>query len=272
MPPAPDRPPEPSTLHQAFESVRPLDWGADASRSAVEIAQRHGTGSTWRSLGLLERAAAAEPTVTAQFLACLPPGTTAYQLDRRVKSPESLARKIRDWEDANRRLPIDDLLRYTVLTDTPGELVAAARRTVDDLNDQGWRVTYAMHSYTQGSRYKGLHAYVAPPGSPRTEIQFHSVASVKVKEATTRLYGIERSASATPDERAAARQQCIELSAPLRPPRGIGELTKLGGKRVAVKNYSDSRETAQDNERRAPRDRQRTAPSTTFQRNDGIAK
>jgi len=271
MPPAPDRPLEPSALHRAFESVRPLDWG-DHPSSAADLARVHGTAAAVRSLWLLEQAVAVEPEVTAQFLSALPSGTAPYQLSRRVKSPESLARKIRDWQDANRPFPIDDLMRYTVLTETPDDLVAAARRTVDGLNDHGWRATYAMHSYTEGSRYKGIHALFKRPGLARVEVQFHSVASAKVKEATTRWYEIERSASATPDERTQARWQCVELSAALVQPPGIDGLTRLGGRRVAVNNYSDSRSPApmQEHvlsgaERQAPR-------STTLDRNDGITR
>ncbi|WP_433161149.1 hypothetical protein [Kribbella sp. CA-247076] len=183
-----------------------------------------------------------EPQVTAQFLAALPPGSAPYQLDRRVKAPESLARKIRDSTSQRRRVPLDDVLRYTVLATSPDDLVSSARHTIDCLTDQDWRVTYAMHSYTDGSRYKGLHAYVAVPGVDRVEVQFHSPESVRIKEQTTAWYEIERGAGFSTDERAAARQKCIELSASLSEPAGIGRLTTLGGRPVAVNNYSDSRQ------------------------------
>ncbi|MEI8410109.1 MULTISPECIES: hypothetical protein [unclassified Kribbella] len=210
--------------------------------------------------------------VTAQFLECLPPTASAYQLTKRVKSPESLARKLQDWEDAEKHFHVDDLLRYTVLTETPDDLVAAARHTVDELGSHGWRVAYAMQSYTEGSRYKGLHAYVVPPGLARAELQFHSVASAKVKELTTPWYEIERSATAAPDEREAARLRCIDLSATLRPPKGIGELQSLGGMRVAVKNYSDSRDPARQREGLPPSSTQRAAHLTVLDKNDGIAR
>jgi hypothetical protein len=270
MPPAPDKPPEPITLHQAFEATRPLDWGTPPS--AADITKLHGADATRRSLRLLEQAAAVEPVVTAQFLDALPSGTTPYQLSRRVKSPESLARKIADWEESNDRYPIDDVLRYTVLTETPDELVAAARQTVDAVSDYDWRVRYAMHSYTEGSRYKGIHTNLAVRGAPRIEIQFHSVASVKVKEMTTRWYEVERSATATSDERADARQRCVEASATLSLPRGIDELKRLGGRRVAVNNYSDSRQPAGEQARRTSPSGLPAQHSTTLDRNDGISR
>jgi hypothetical protein len=269
MPPAPGDLPNPISLRQAFETTHPLNWG-DTPLSVAEISRLHGSEAARRALGLLLRAAAVEPTVTAQFLDSLPPSTTAYQLDRRVKSPESLARKIVDWQVTNDRFPIDDILRYTVLTESTDELVAAARRTADSLTERGWRVRYAMHSYSEGSRYKGVHANLVVPGAPRIEVQIHSVASARVKELTTPWYQIERSAASSAAERTLARMQCVEASATLEQPRDIDRLTHLGGKRVAVNNYSDSRKAAaQHAQRSAP---QASPHSTTLDRNGGIAR
>ncbi|MEU8224468.1 hypothetical protein [Kribbella sp. NPDC048915] len=235
-----------------------------------EISQQYGEAAARRSLELLEQASAAEAAVTGQFLDSLPPGTRAYQLEHRVKSPESLARKLVDWQDTNDRFPIDDILRYTVLTDTSDDLVATTRRTADSLCERGWQVRHAMHSYSDGSRYKGIHAHFVVSGAPRIEVQIHSVASAQVKDLTTPWYRIERSADATPDERGAARQRCVEASATLRTPQGIDELTTLGGKRVAVTNYSDSRKMVEE---RAQRNAAQASPHiTSLEKNGGIAR
>lgn len=265
MPP----PCDPTALHQAFATSRPLNWG-EKPPSLDEITERHGKKATNRSLELLEQAATVEPQVTDQFLDALPTGTSPYQLDRRVKSPESLARKMADWNASGAQDPIDDLLRYTVLTASADELVAAARRTVDAMNDHEWRVRSAMHSYTEGSRYKGIHASLEVNGAPNVEVQFHSVASAKVKELTTPWYQVERSSNASLEDRLAARQQCVEASATLKPPYGIDGLTQLGGQPVDVNNYSDSRKAVQDRAQRS------AAPTSsharTLDRNDGIAR
>lgn len=271
MPPPPDRPPEPSALHRAFTVNGPLDWGV-SQLSAADIARLHGARATRKSLRLLEQAAAVEGRISADFVASLPDTASPYHLARRVKSPESLARKIRDWEDFDRRFPIDDVLRYTVLTEESDDLVAAARHTVDELDGRGWRVKYAMHSYTEGSRYKGIHAYLTPPGIARAEVQFHSVASAKIKDLTTVWYQIERDATATLEAREAARQQCVELSATIRSPSGISELTTLGGMRVAVNNYSDSRAPARPREVGLPGNTQQPQHSIALDKNDGIAR
>jgi hypothetical protein len=271
MPRVPALPPTPKSLHEALNNTRPLDWGTTV-RSADDIARRYGAEATEQSLHLLEQAAAVEPAVTGQFLDSLPSGTMPYQLERRVKSPESLARKIADWRDAEQHLPIDDVLRYTVLTENPDELVAAARRTVDELNSHDWHVRTAMHSYTEGSRYKGIHAGMTISDCPRIEVQFHSVASAKVKELTTPWYEIERSATATFEERTEARQRSVEVSRTLNPPNGIDGLTKLGGTRVQVNNYSDSRLRPADDRRATPRDERQTPRTTTLDKTDGIAR
>jgi hypothetical protein len=264
MPPTPN----PKTLHQAFTHTHPLHWGTPLT--TTELTRRHGAKATQTSLKLLEQAAAVEPTVTSQFLESLPSGTIPYQLDHRVKSPDSLARKLTDWEVTKNPFPIDDVLRYTVLTESPDDLVAAACRTADSLTGHGWQVHYAMHSYTEGSRYKGIHTNLVVPGSPRVEVQIHSVASANVKELTTSWYAIERSATASADERTEARQQCVEASSTLDVPRGLEELTHLGGKRVAVNNYSDSRRAAAEHaQSQVPGPSSR---STTLDRNGGITR
>ncbi len=271
MPPTRDDPPDPTTLLRRFSANHPLDWGT-APYDTAGVAHRHGPKATRKALRLLDQAAAVEPDRTAEFLAALPPGGSPYQLSRRVKSPESLARKLRDWGKDRSHRPIDDLLRYTVVTDRPDQLVAAARHTIDQLTECGWQVRHAMQSYTEGSRYKGLHAYLEAPGVARIEVQFHSTASLKVKELTTPWYEIERSASAPDEERAAARQRSVQASSSLEPPAGIAELRTLGGRPVAVNNYSDSRQALAPAAPARP-DRTRPTPrAAALEKNDGVAR
>lgn len=269
MPCAPDHPPDLTALRRAFEAGRPVDWG-DNSLVPADIARRYGMKATGKSLELLRQTAEIEPQVTAQFLASIPTGSSPYQLSRRVKSPESLARKLRTWSDANNRSPVEDLLRYTVLTESPDDLVASTRSTTEALTDHGWRVLYAMHSYTDGSRYKGVHAHFRTPDIDRLEIQWHSVSSAEVKELTTRWYEVERSLTTSDADRTAARAKCVEASAQLRKPAGIDALTELGGRRVKVNNYSDSRQMVIDRRPGATEPGRR--PTTDRDRGEGIAR
>ncbi|GAA1589015.1 hypothetical protein GCM10009804_51420 [Kribbella hippodromi] len=270
MPSEPEFAYEPSDLYRAFAASRSLDWGP-RPLSAADLACRHGEIAAEKSLELLGRTIAVEPRVTAEFLASVPSGCSPYQLSLRVKSPESLARKFRDAAESNRQAPIDDLLRYTVLTERPDDLVAAARETAGALVGKGWSVVYAMHSYTDGSRYKGIHAYLRTPEVERVEVQWHSVVSAQVKELTTRWYEIERSADSPDSARTAARENCVAASAQLRTPAGLETLAELGGTRVAVKNYSDSRQAAVPREARITAE-QRTQPSAVHERDLGVAR
>jgi hypothetical protein len=225
-------------------------------------------------LQLLQQVVATEPRVTAEFLTAVPSLGSPYQLAHRIKSPESLARKLFDRQDQRRwwRAP-EDLLRYTVLTESPDKLVTAARHTADELNRTGWQVTYAMQSYTEGSRYKGIHAFLKTSTEDRVEVQFHSAQSVKVKELTTPYYEVERSAQATIDQREAARRECIRLSATLAAPTGIDQLEALAGHTVEAKNYSDSRQTASPSAVKSPRQVGQSAVRTAaVAREDGVGR
>jgi hypothetical protein len=244
LPPGQEQPLGLSELHARFSAqYAPVQWGEQPA-SAAEVARLYGAKATARSLQLLERTIITEPRVTAQFLAAMPPSATAYRLERRIKSPESLARKLHAMQRSKQRHPPDDLLRYTALTEVPDTLVEAARETCDELSRAGWRIRYAKQSYAEGSRYKGIHGYFVTPSDDQVEVQFHSVESVQVKEATTPWYEIERDARSCPEQRTAARQECVRLSATLQEPPGIDTLTELGGLRVAVSNYSDHRKPA----------------------------
>ncbi|MEV8375566.1 hypothetical protein AB0P21_22710 [Kribbella sp. NPDC056861] len=232
---------ETSDLLAAFKRHGEVEWGDDLP-SAAEIARLYGVPAAVRSLELLQHTVGTEPRVTAEFLKALPSSGAPYHLASRIKSAHSLARKLADRPRKGRLgKPPEDILRYTVLTQVPEMLVVAARHTLDELVRAGWQVRSAMHSYTEGSRYKGIHALLQTGSDDRVEVQFHSVASVRVKELTTPYYEIERSARASPDERTAARRECIRLSATLVQPQGLAGLTELGGQPVKVNNYSDSR-------------------------------
>lgn len=245
-----DQLPDPTDLRAAFAEQHPVKWGDDLP-TAVQLAAEYGPDAARLSLSTLQRRLRTEPQTTADFLDAVPGGATAYNLDSRVKSPMSLARQFQNRLERDKDGEPHDVLRYTVRCRTPTNLVAAARATIDRLLNRGWAVESAMHSYTDGSRYKGLHADLRTPTGDVVEVQFHSMASTKIKEATTRPYEVERSATVTDSERAAARRLCVELSDTLAVPPGLDELRTLGGVPVDVNNYSDSRSRNEPGEARS---------------------
>jgi hypothetical protein len=232
--------PEPAQLHRALSLHHGLNWG-DPLPTKAQLAAEFGPEAAWLALDALRARIAVEPATTAEFVGALAGASTGYKLESRVKSPQSLARKYADQLEALDDGEPDDILRYTMLTDSPERLVAETQLTVDRLREAGWQPEFAMQSYTEGSRYKGIHVGFRCPSGETVEVQFHSAASVRVKEATTAPYEIERSSDASPADRAAARALCIELSNSLEPPAGISTLRTVGDVPVEVKTFGDSR-------------------------------
>lgn len=229
--------PEPLDLHGLLSEERPLDWG-DPIPTKAEIAARYGEGPTARSLQMLTKAAAAESGITDAVISAIGEEAATYHLENRLKSPQSLARKLATFTNFYRRndqIP-EDILRYTAAVKHPDELTKAAVRTIDRLNEAEWQMEAAHHSYLDGSRYKGLHMFLRAQGE-KVELQVHSGESIAVKEQTTPLYEVERDREQPSAARDAARRECIALSDQMTQPAGIDDLKELGGVPVEAISY-----------------------------------
>jgi hypothetical protein len=235
--------PEPADLHALLSVKRSLDWGEPIPAKA-EIAADYGTDATSRSLTLLARAARVEQHITGDFESSVDSGAAAYQLENRLKSPQSLARKIlkltgTDFDGK----PLDDVVRYTLLTPEPDNLVPTAADACDALTARGWEMKGAHHSYADGGRYKGLHLFLQSHGE-RVEVQIHSRESIDVKARTTPLYVVERDSKQPREVRNRARKAAVALSDQMHQPVGIDDLTTLGGVPVEVRIYGGRRRTS----------------------------
>jgi hypothetical protein len=202
----------------------------------------YGAGAAAESLHRLTKAAAVERRITEAVISAIGADATPYNLANRLKSPESLARKLVKYADYYRRTnrEPEDVLRYTVAVKHPDELTKAAVRTIERLQNQQWQMESAIHSYVPGSRYKGLHAFLHSQGE-RIELQVHSKESIDVKEQTTPLYEIERDNDQPRAARDAARRECIMLSDRMTQPAGIDDLAELGGVPVRAVSYGKQR-------------------------------
>jgi len=231
------RPPEPADLHAALSATYPLDWGSPLPTRA-DLVSTHGRQAATASLAMIVDAVGREHGVTEAVLASVPPGSVAHQLECRVKSPQSLARKLGLSLRAKQTLTEpEDVLRFTVLLGSANGFVDSARHAVDALRRCTWTVVAARNSYVDRSRYKGLHVYFGDPAGKPVEVQVHTKASIAVKKATTSLYAIERDRSRPVHERDAARAECVRLSDALETPPGLDGLATLGGVRVDVHGY-----------------------------------
>ncbi|MFK4087481.1 hypothetical protein ACI2LF_25455 [Kribbella sp. NPDC020789] len=265
--------PEPAELHARLTARHPLDWGNPIPTKA-ELAAHHGAEATTRSLTLLVQAADAEQQVTHQILAAGGADIVAHQLQSRVKSPHSLARKLRDLRRSGlAKAPIDDVLRYTLVTPHPDDLVDAAEHACQELTRRGCVLSRAMHSYTDGNRYKGLHLLLRSHGQ-RLELQIHSRESIDVKHRTTPLYIVERDREQPKDKRSAARAAAIAISAAMSHPAGIDELKTLGGVPVEVRVYGrqKGRPTHREDPAAAQTHAEPAAPTYSTGRKDGLSR
>lgn len=194
------------------------------------------------TLPLIDQARAAEPAVTADFLAALPGNARSHGLEYRIKSPDSLASKF-DRRSSSGPLAdtgraINDVLRYTSVVRSSDELIPSATAIVDELGDNGWVVTSAQHSYVPGNRYKGIHCTVYSEKMDLSiELQFHSEGSINVKDATHQAYEVLRNKRLPIQERIRADARMREQSAKIDPPLGVDEFLSLGDEKVQVLTY-----------------------------------
>jgi hypothetical protein len=245
MPPDLRALPEPAELHARFAAQRALQWEHPLPTKA-EIAAEFGPIATGRALSQLDAIGWMNAEATREVLAAAKSGSVMYQLDKRIKSPLSLARKINKYTGTSQRPPsIEDLQRFTVIIRAHDELVDLVKHVASELQDHGWQLSAVRNSYVEGSRYKGVHLDTQDPRGQRIEVQLHTAASIAVKEATTSLYEIERDPRLRRTSREEAKAECVRLSAKLPTPRGLDELADLGGCPVTVRGYGLGRTSTQ---------------------------
>lgn len=167
----------------------------------------------------------------------------------RIKSPESLARKIStkmEAADALEEQPsaqetaarITDVTRYTALSAEHDQIVPTSKAVVADLEARGWQVIEAEHSYMSGNPYKGLHLLIRHQDGQVAELQIQSARSQEIKDRAHVLYNISRDTSRPTSERRQAAQENKRLYDDLPAPAGLDTLDKLGSVLVRKKRYS----------------------------------
>ena len=133
--------------------------------------------------------------ITADIQSLVPKGAELTGLPYRVKTPESLAVKIRSDSIANKITPktaaseVFDSVRFTQ-TSSPGRMAADANHTLDGLRSRGYEVTKVKNTWgnDQGNPYYGVNVKVLHPSGQQIEMQFHTPESFDVKE--VKLHGL----------------------------------------------------------------------------------
>lgn len=233
---------------EPVEDLPDVDWGTNPA-GGPELYEAFPVQVAGAAVAGLRRVRPAEVVMTADVVWALPADARPHGLAFRMKSPQSLARKIRDKiEQAVSRGDgvspaemvdkLTDLVRYTGVAKTPDEVVPMARLTLRRLKTRGWEVIEVEQSYVEDNPYKGLHCLVRDSRSGYVvEIQFHSEASQAVKD----KYHVEYETARDMDQPLAVRDKADAVMrrawARVPHPVGISTIKTLGGVRVATKAY-----------------------------------
>lgn len=215
------------------EGVPPVAWAGD---DLTPLWEQYPSSSVCAGLGRLEGVSGREPAITERMRDVSgAAGGSLAGLEYRMKSPDSLVRKVHDRtteaaaEDPGagqssaeeQAAGLKDVVRYTVTTADHDQLTETAVQTASGLQDRGCRIKEVKNFYRPGSTYKGVHFIVETPEGETTEVQVHSTRSLEIKEESHLHYEIARSADAEPAERMAATRRCQELADSLPDPPGI---------------------------------------------------
>lgn len=215
------------------EGIEDVAWRTDGGAMGRTLAYPK-AAACW-SLTLLEEVRDEEPAVTAAVrTAAVAAGGSCHGLAFRMKSPDSLARKLdNEMAGASKqgggqldvesiaRKEADDALRYTVTLERHEALPSGLERTLDSLRAQGWQPVEIKDSYLSGNSYKGLHIIARTPEQRTVEVQIHSDESIDVKESIHFDYEIARDQGSSRADRRTAAQRCIETSEQIPTPTGL---------------------------------------------------
>jgi hypothetical protein len=148
---------------------------------------------------LITVAAKAESAATASLTSLADKtGGEMVGLDYRLKSEESLTRKIFDIADATGEDPVEvandmkDVLRYTTVF-APDKYVEGVKATVAQLLATGHTKKKFKNTWGNKTGYLGINAVFVTPDGAMFELQFHTPQSFHAKdEGTHELYEEQR--------------------------------------------------------------------------------
>lgn len=222
-----------------------VDWDQDPP-SPARLYEQYEPEVAAATIQTLQQVRAAEPDITRTLTdAANSSGArmTPELLAWRVKSPQSLARKIAKKKRSRPDSPaatiagnLTDVVRYTAIVEEHERISEHAATMAADLDRRGWTVIEAEHSFVDGNPYKGLHLLVRTRTGQVVELQVHSAASQAIKDRHHGDYELERDYDLPVAERATAHRRMVKAWAALPAPTGIDGLV-LGQVAVVRKAY-----------------------------------
>lgn len=145
-------------------------------------------------------------------------------LEFRLKTVDSLARKIESCPERT----INDALRYTMTFDEPA-FTQSVRSTMNRMDQQGYRLVKVWNQFLEGVPYKGINASYHTPDGQLFELQFHTPASLEMKQTTNHpLYEQQRLYQRSDPQWKALNQQMIHNSKSVSIPK---DAAAIGGTR-----------------------------------------
>lgn len=146
---------------------------------------------------LLEKASKVEPQVTEKLQSAAgQSGGEMLGLEHRLKSPDSLARKI---EDGTKPEKISDALRYT-MSFPPEQYTQGVQQVRSDLMANGYQENKVANTFGDGNPYQGINNSYEKEGQV-FELQFHTPETFAIKSGENhKLYEASRELF-TKDER-----------------------------------------------------------------------
>lgn len=228
----------------------PVDGLPDVTWRDEDLSKTWGSGVEDRvdgcvALLALQSVKAVEPEMTQSVMSVAhQAGGKCSYLESRVKSPASLARKIRSDRDEAAQsgvklspetvvAKLSDVVRYTIVRQDHAGLTDTAASAVASLQSRGWRIERIKSSYEEGAAYKGLHIICKSPSGNTAEVQVHSAESLAAKEAAHRYYEIYRDDSLSKKERDKAKAECVRLFSTVGTPPGLDFVGALGRRDIA---------------------------------------
>ncbi|MEA5456742.1 hypothetical protein SPF06_18620 [Sinomonas sp. JGH33] len=214
-----------------------VEWLGRGDAEIAQVWSEHPPAVAAEAIGVLRDVGRREPEITKSLTALEEKGRRLHGLEFRLKSPGSLARKIR----ARSRMlagssdsglhgisaRLSDVARYTVIAGQ-GDVAETARDIQASLSASGAKLAEADHSFVEGSTYKGLHMVYESDGL-RFEVQVHTETSQSVKDRLHVLYEEARRLPPQDPRREVLERKMRTMSDTVGIPDGISALHELGG-------------------------------------------
>lgn len=221
-----------------------MKWGvrryqvAGSSKRTPEGKIRYAHSVSDLANNVYAKAKKVEPKITKDVTSIIrKTGAKVYGLKNRLKTKDSIARKIHDdsknsGETINKAAnSIKDAIRYTVLSkdDDYVSNYNTIKKSLEDLGYSEIRCRNYFDKYRKGKAdHKQITSVFSDKDKNTFEIQFQTPSSIKVKEAKTPLYEEVRRTGVTEKRRSEIVSQMNNLAKQVNTPKNVYSIRSHG--------------------------------------------